>query len=103
MLKLGRKNEVKEDLLELFACHLFNVNKEQVLPPNPQPLIPSLPDFYKQTGNGKGSAGGGGMGYQSGDGSPVGHSKFAGLLSVALSEHHLLGFEIAKLEFHHLQ
>ena len=29
-------------------------------------------------------------------------SKFAGLLSVALSEHHLSGFEIAQLEFHHL-
>ena len=30
-------------------------------------------------------------------------SKFAGILSVALSQHHLLGFEIAQLEFHHLQ
>ena len=29
-------------------------------------------------------------------------SKFAGILSAALSEHHLLGFEIAQLEFHHL-
>ena len=29
-------------------------------------------------------------------------SKFAGLLSAALSQHHLLGFEIAHLEFHHL-
>ena len=29
-------------------------------------------------------------------------SKFAGVLSVALSQHHLLGFEIAQLEFHHL-
>ena len=29
-------------------------------------------------------------------------SKFAGILSVALSQHHLLGFEIAQLEFHHL-
>ena len=29
-------------------------------------------------------------------------SKFAGILSVALSKHHLLGFEIAQLEFHHL-
>ena len=29
-------------------------------------------------------------------------SKFAGLLSAALSQHHLLGFEIAQLEFHHL-
>ena len=29
-------------------------------------------------------------------------SKFAGILSVALSQHHLLGFEIAPLEFHHL-
>ena len=28
-------------------------------------------------------------------------SKFAGILSAALSEHHLLGFEIAQLEFHH--
>ena len=29
-------------------------------------------------------------------------SKFAGRLSAALSQHHLLGFEIAQLEFHHL-
>ena len=29
-------------------------------------------------------------------------SRFAGILSVALSQHHLLGFEIAQLEFHHL-
>ena len=29
-------------------------------------------------------------------------SKFAGILSVALSQHHLSGFEIAQLEFHHL-
>ena len=29
-------------------------------------------------------------------------SKFAGILSEALSQHHLLGFEIAQLEFHHL-
>ena len=29
-------------------------------------------------------------------------SKFAGILSVALSQHHLLGFEIAQLKFHHL-
>ena len=29
-------------------------------------------------------------------------SKFAGLLSAALSQYHLLGFEIAQLEFHHL-
>ena len=28
-------------------------------------------------------------------------SKFAGILSAALSQHHLLGFEIAQLEFHH--
>ena len=28
-------------------------------------------------------------------------SKFAGILSPALSQHHLLGFEIAQLEFHH--
>ena len=28
--------------------------------------------------------------------------KFAGILSSALSQHHLLGFEIAWLEFHHL-
>ena len=27
-------------------------------------------------------------------------SKFAGILSAALSQHHLLGFEIAELEFH---
>ena len=29
-------------------------------------------------------------------------SKFAGILSEALSQHHLSGFEIAQLEFHHL-
>ena len=29
-------------------------------------------------------------------------SKFAGLLSAALSKHHLSGFEIVQLEFHHL-
>ena len=29
-------------------------------------------------------------------------SKFAGILHAALSQHHLLGFEIAQLEFHHL-
>ena len=28
-------------------------------------------------------------------------SKFAGMLSAALSQHHLLGLEIAQLEFHH--
>jgi len=28
--------------------------------------------------------------------------KFVGILSVALSQHHLLGFEIAQLEFLHL-
>ena len=30
------------------------------------------------------------------------HSKFAGILCAALSQHHLSGFEIAKLEFHYL-
>ena len=37
--------------------------------------------------------------------SPVGtaeFSRFAGILNVALSKHHLLGFEIAQLEFYHL-
>ena len=29
-------------------------------------------------------------------------SKFAGILSAALSQHHLSVFEIAPLEFHHL-
>ena len=29
-------------------------------------------------------------------------SRFAGILNAALSQHHLLGFEIAQLEFHHL-
>ena len=29
-------------------------------------------------------------------------SKFADILSEALSQHHLLRFEIAELEFHHL-
>ena len=30
-------------------------------------------------------------------------SKFAGILSGALSQHQLSGFEIAQLEFHHLR
>ena len=30
-------------------------------------------------------------------------SKFAGILSIALPQYHLLGFEIAQLEFHHPQ
>ena len=30
-------------------------------------------------------------------------SKIADILSAALSQHHLLGFEIAQLEFHHLR
>ena len=34
---------------------------------------------------------------------PAEFSKFAGILSVALSQHHLLGFEIAQQESHHLQ
>ena len=29
-------------------------------------------------------------------------SKFAGIFSAVLSQHHLLGFEITQLEFHHL-
>ena len=29
-------------------------------------------------------------------------SEFAGILSAALSQHHLLGFEIAQLQFHQL-
>ena len=29
-------------------------------------------------------------------------SRFAGILDAALSQHHLLGFEVAQLEFHHL-
>ena len=33
---------------------------------------------------------------------PAEFSKFASILSAALSQHHLLGFEIAQLEFHHL-
>ena len=33
---------------------------------------------------------------------PAEFSKFADVLSTALSQHHLLGFEIAQLEFHHL-
>ena len=37
-----------------------------------------------------------------GDGIPAEFSKFAGILSAALSQHHLLGFEIAHLEFHYL-
>ena len=34
---------------------------------------------------------------------PLLFSKFAGILSAALSQHHLSGFEIAPLEFHHNQ
>ena len=37
-----------------------------------------------------------------GDGIPVEFSKFAGVLSAALSQHHLSGFGIAQLEFYHL-
>ena len=37
-----------------------------------------------------------------GDGIPVELSKFAGILSVALAQHHLSGFETAQLECHHL-
>jgi len=33
---------------------------------------------------------------------PAEFSKFAGILSAALSQHHILGFEIGQLEFHHL-
>ena len=33
---------------------------------------------------------------------PLLFSKFAAILSAALSQHHLLGFDIAQLEFHHL-
>ena len=29
-------------------------------------------------------------------------SKFSGILSAALSQHHLLGYEMAQLEFYHL-
>ena len=40
------------------------------------------------------------------DGSPPGSSvpgsKFAGIVSAALSQNHLSGFEIAQLKFHHL-
>ena len=32
---------------------------------------------------------------------PVLFSKFVGILSTALQQHHLLGFEIVQLEFHH--
>ena len=34
---------------------------------------------------------------------PAKSSKFVGILSAALSQHHLSGFERAQLEFHHLQ
>ena len=37
--------------------------------------------------------------------SPVATAEFsnsAGLLSAALSQHHLLGFEVIQLDFHHL-
>ena len=33
---------------------------------------------------------------------PAEFSKFAGIMSAVLSQHHLSGFEIAQLEFHHL-
>ena len=39
----------------------------------------------------------------SGPVAPAEFSKFADILSTALSQHHLLGYEIAQLEFHHLQ
>ena len=46
-----------------------------------------------------------GIGMKTDLSSPVGiaeFSIFAGILSAALSQHHLSGFEIAQLEFHHL-
>jgi len=46
-----------------------------------------------------------GIGMKTDLGSPVvtaEFSKFAGILSATLSQLHLLGFEIAQLEFHHL-
>jgi len=33
---------------------------------------------------------------------PAKFSKFAGISSAALTQHHLLGFEIAQLKFHYL-
>ena len=33
---------------------------------------------------------------------PAEFSKFTGISSAALQQYHLLGFEIAQLEFHHL-
>ena len=45
-----------------------------------------------------------GIGMETDFSSPVAtaeFSKFAGVLSTALSQHHLVGFEIAQLEFHH--
>ena len=45
-----------------------------------------------------------GIGMKTDLSSPVataGFSKFAGILSAALSQHHLSGFGIAQLEFHH--
>ena len=46
-----------------------------------------------------------GIGMKTDFSSPVDTAEFcklAGILSAALSQHHLLGFEIAQLEFHHL-
>ena len=46
-----------------------------------------------------------GIGIKSDFSSPVAtaeFSKFAGILSAALSQHHLSGFERAQVEFHHL-
>ena len=46
-----------------------------------------------------------GLGWKRTFSSPVAtaeFSKFADILSAALSQHHLSGFEIAQLEFHHL-
>ena len=46
-----------------------------------------------------------GIGMKTDLSSPVATAEFfifAGILSAALSQHHLIGFEIEKLEFHHL-
>ena len=46
-----------------------------------------------------------GIGMETDFSSPVAtaeFSKFADILSTALSQYHLLGYEIAQLEFHHL-
>ena len=81
---------VLHHLSELTQTHVHRVG-DDIQPSHPlSPLSP--PAFNPATGS-----------FPMSDGTRCHEfSKFSGILSAALSQHHLLGFEIAQLEFHHL-